>query len=85
MGEAALRHSTILAQQLRRGGAVVELAFEGKLKRALETANKTGARYALIVGDNEIQSGAYALKNMTSGAPATVTREQLADRFYGTH
>ncbi len=85
MGEAALRHSTLLARELRRGGAVVELAFEGKLKRVLETANKTGARYTLIVGDNEMESGAYALKNMATGEQETVTREQLAERFYGKH
>ena len=33
----------------------------------MELANKTGARFALIVGDNEIAAGTYALKNMASG------------------
>lgn len=85
MGDAALRHCTLLARELRRKGVSVEIAFEGKLKRALETANKIGARYALIVGDNEIQAGAYALKNMSTGEQETVSREQLAERFYGKH
>ena len=31
----------------------------------MELANKLGARFTLIVGDNEIAAGAYALKNMT--------------------
>ena len=61
----------------------VDLAFEGKLKRAMELANKLNARYALIVGDNEISSGVYALKNMASGEQENVTRDQLAERLYG--
>lgn len=83
MGEAALRHATALARDLRRRGARVELAFEGKLKRAMELANKLNARYTLIVGDNEIASGFYALKNMASGEQENVTRDQLAERLYG--
>ena len=82
---SALSHCALLARELRRGGVKVELAFEGKLKRVLELANKLGARHTLIVGDNEIQAGAYQLKNMASGEQETVTREQLAERFYGKH
>jgi histidyl-tRNA synthetase len=83
MGESALRHCTMLARELRRNGVKVEIAFEGKLKRAMELANKLNARHALIVGDNEISSGVYALKDMTSGGQENVTREQLAERLYG--
>lgn len=85
MGAAALSHCALLARELRRAGVKVELAFEGRLKRVLELANKLGARHTLIVGDNEIQAGAYQLKNMASGEQETVTREQLAERFYGKH
>jgi len=86
MGEAALRHAVLLARQLRRRGGIVEIAFEGKLKRALELANKLNARYALIIGDSEIASGTYALKNMASGEQDMVTREQLSERIYaGKH
>lgn len=85
MGASALSHCALLARDLRRQGVSVEIAFEGKLKRALELANKLGARHTLIVGDNEIQAGVYALKNMATGEQETVTREQLADRIYGKH
>lgn len=85
MGAGALSHCTLLARDLRRQGVSVEIAFEGKLKRALELANKLGARHTLIVGDNEIQAGVYALKNMATGEQETVTRDQLADRIYGKH
>jgi histidyl-tRNA synthetase len=54
---------------------------QGKLKRVLETANKIGSSYALIVGDDEITAGAYALKDMKTGSQATVSRQELIDRF----
>ena len=66
LGEAALRHAAIMARDFRRAGLSVELA-EGKLKRAMELANKLAARYTLIVGDNEMAAGRYALKNMSTG------------------
>ncbi len=77
LGEPALRHAALLARDLRRVGASVEIA-EGKLKRALELANKLGARFTLIVGDNEIDAGRYALKEMATGRQEEVTRDEIA-------
>lgn len=78
MGPAALRHCAQLAFELRREGISVEVSTDAKFKRALEVANKTGARFALIVGDNEIAAGNYGLKNMTTGEQVTLERSQLA-------
>jgi histidyl-tRNA synthetase len=49
----------------------------------MELANKQEARFTLIVGDNEIVSQAYALKDMTSGDQQTLTRPALLDRLRG--
>jgi histidyl-tRNA synthetase len=81
MGEEAYRHGAVLAREIRAKGAVVEIAPEGKLKKSLELANKIGAQHTLLLGDNEIASGAYALKNMTSGEQTIVSREDLLNRF----
>ena len=78
LGDAALRQAAVLARDLRRGGLVVEVS-EGKLKRAMELANKLGARFTLIVGDNEIAAGRYALKNMATGEQRELTRDEIAD------
>jgi histidyl-tRNA synthetase len=80
LGEAALGHAALLGRELRRGGASVEIA-EGKLKRILELANKLGARFTLIVGDNEINAGRYALKEMASGRQEEVARDEIAGRI----
>jgi len=77
LGEPALRHAALLARDLRRGGVSVEIA-EGKLKRILELANKLGARFTLIVGENEIAAGRYALKEMATGRQEEVTRDEIA-------
>jgi len=81
MGAAAERHSAELAHSLRSAGCSVELGLEGKLKRSLELANKMGARFALIIGENEMAAGQYALKNMQSGEQETVSSDQLMTRM----
>jgi histidyl-tRNA synthetase len=70
LGEQAMHQAGLLAREIRQSGYSVEVAPDGKLKRSMELANKLGARYTLIVGDNEIASGRYALKNMSSGLHA---------------
>ncbi|MBM3739693.1 MAG: histidine--tRNA ligase [Acidobacteria bacterium] len=81
MGEAAVLHAAQVAYEIRKRGSCVELGAGGKLKRNLETANKLGARYVLLLGDNEISAGVYALKDMASGEQLNLTREQLLDKF----
>ncbi len=81
MGEEAVSHAGVLASRLREAGACVELAAGGRLKRLLELSNKLGAHYTLIVGDDEIASGGYTLKNMESGEQMKVSRDELMDRF----
>ena len=81
IGTAAGRHSAQLARTIRESGRSVELGLDSKLKRSLELANKMGARFALIVGENEIASGQYTLKNMQSGEQQTVARDELLQRI----
>ena len=80
MGEPALRRSAVMARELRRAGFSVELA-EGKLKRSMELANKLGARFTMIVGDDELAAGRFALKNMTSGEQESLPPEEIAARL----
>jgi histidyl-tRNA synthetase len=80
MGEPALRHAALMARDFRRSGLSVELV-EGKLKRAMELANKLSARYTLIVGDNEMAAGRYALKNMSTGEQLNLTQDEIAAKL----
>src|SRR6266446_6087383 len=62
-GNGMDREAASLARELRRHDLVVELGDETfRMKKSLETASKIGARFALIVGENEVKSGWFALK-----------------------
>ncbi|HEY6305262.1 MAG TPA: histidine--tRNA ligase [Candidatus Angelobacter sp.] len=74
-------HAAQLARELRRQGVTVTLGDETfKLKKSLETASKMGARFALIVGENEITSGQFALKNLGTGEQVSVLRDEIAEK-----
>jgi histidyl-tRNA synthetase len=76
LGAPAARHAGMLAREFRRQGYSVELV-EAKLKRAMELANKTGARFTMIIGEDEMSAGRYALKNMTTGGQQNLTRDEI--------
>src|SRR5262249_1996129 len=79
IGDEARRHSFALARRLRQAGisAVVDLESR-KLKRALAVADSLGARYSLIVGEDEIKSGRYTLRNMSTGGQKQLSEVELA-------
>jgi histidyl-tRNA synthetase len=77
LGDAALRRVAVVARELRRSGLSVELA-EGKLKRSMELANKLGARFVMIAGDDELAAGKFALKDMASGEQRSLAADEIA-------
>ena len=79
LGAGMDREAACLARELRRHDLVVELGDESfRLKKSLETASKLGARFALIVGENEAKSGSFALKNLETGEQVSLARAGLA-------
>jgi histidyl-tRNA synthetase len=84
LGTGMDAHAAGLGRELRAAGLVVELGDETfRLKKSLETASKLNARYALIVGENEAQSGNFALKNLGTGEQVTLPRGEIAARVKG--
>ncbi len=81
LGDAAARHAGVLARELRKSAVSIEVAADGKLKRAMELANKLGARNVLVVGDDELASGEYSLTNMLSGERSKVRRAELLEKI----
>jgi histidyl-tRNA synthetase len=81
-GSGMNREGARLARELRRHGLIVELGDESfRLKKSLETASKMGTRYALIVGENEINSNLFALKNLETGLQVSVPRSELLSKI----
>ena len=82
LGERMNRESARLARELRRDDIVVELGDETfRLKKSFEAATKLGARFTLIVGENELKAGSFALKNLATGEQVSVPRAELAKRI----
>ena len=78
LGDIAMVKALGLAMQLRNAGKVVEIAFgERALKGAMKAADKSGARYVVVLGDNEIATKSVELKNMNSGVSTSVTIDSL--------
>jgi histidyl-tRNA synthetase len=82
VGPGMDREAAQIAHELRRHDVVAELGDESfRLKKSLETASKMEARFALIVGGNEVKAGAFALKNLDSGEQISVPRAELARKI----
>ena len=76
------REAAQIAHELRRHDVVAELGDESfRLKKSLETASKMEARFALIVAENEVKAGAFALKNLDTGEQISVPRAELARKI----
>jgi histidyl-tRNA synthetase len=82
LGAGMNREAARLARELRRHDLIADLGEESfRLKKSFGAAEKMGARYILIVGENEAAANAFALKHLASGEQVTVPRAELAQRI----
>jgi histidyl-tRNA synthetase len=80
MGERAYAAAVHAAKDLRKAGFSVELPpVEQKFGKALGQADKLGAKYALILGDNEVSEGLWTLKTLSTGEQAKFPEPDLLE------
>jgi histidyl-tRNA synthetase len=78
LGEVAMVESLKIATSLRLAGKRVEIAFGSRaLKASMKAADKSGARYVIVLGDEEMSSQSVELKNMNSGVSTSVRIDSL--------
>jgi histidyl-tRNA synthetase len=78
MGEKAYPEAVRLARVLRDAGRVVELPPEEmKFRKAFERADKLGARYVLILGEDEIKAKQVTIKRLADGKQERIAEEEL--------
>ena len=78
LGPEARREAVRLADELRRAGLSVWMAFgERGLKSQMREANKRRARYAVILGEDELARGVAAVRDMGAGEQIEVPLEEL--------
>ena len=73
LGDAAKEMAMKIAGELRNAGKSVEIAFGDRaLKGAMKGADKSGARYVIVLGESEISSATVEVKEMKTGATSSV-------------
>ena len=80
MGAKAYPAAVAITRKLRETGLAVELPPEElKFKKSLGLADKLGARYALIIGDDEVASATYTLKRLADAEQQKLPEDQLLE------
>ncbi|MET9646151.1 histidine--tRNA ligase [Streptomyces syringium] len=78
LGEEARRVLFGLVTELRRAGVATDFAFGGKgLKNAMKSANRSGARFALVAGERDLAEGVVQLKDLQSGEQKAVALDAV--------
>jgi len=79
LGERAEAEATRIVAGLRAQGVATDIGYRGNMKKRLSRANAAGARYALIIGDDELDRGEAQLKDLTSGEQRSVSLDLIVD------
>ncbi len=83
LGDKAQLTASSLCAKLRGDGFRVETDICGRgLKAQMKFADKTGAKFTMVIGDNEIASSGAELKNMRTGEAFPVKFDSLSDELY---
>ena len=78
LGEVNKSTALTLAAAVRASGFTAEVAFgDRSLKGAMKGADKSGARFAAVIGDSERESGVIELKRMSDGTSISVKISEL--------
>ncbi|NRQ32057.1 histidine--tRNA ligase [Nonomuraea sp. NN258] len=84
LGDDARRRMFLLITELRRAGISADLAFGGKgLKGAMKGADRSGARFALILGERDLAAQAVQVKDLTTAEQTEVPLAQVVDVLKG--
>ena len=81
LGDAAQQQNLALMQQLRATGVTCRMAPGGSMKSQMRAANKSGAAWAVIRGDDELAQGVAGLKDMVAGTQESLPVGDLVGRL----
>ena len=83
MGAAAEAAAIGVIAGLRRAGIAADMAWRGNMKKRMQKADAAGARFAVILGEDEIAKGVAAVKDLVSGQQSEVALDALAETLAG--
>src|SRR5687768_3556845 len=79
LGDEAQSAAVGILADLRREGLACDMAFKGNMKKRMARADASGARYAIILGDDELARGEAAVEELQSGGQKGVAMSELAE------
>jgi len=68
-----------IAQDMQKYGLCVDVLFEGSVKSMFRKANKLGAAFALIIGEDEQRDDCVVVKDMSAGSEQKIKKEEIVD------
>jgi histidyl-tRNA synthetase len=81
IGEGTTLPAMQLAEELRASGHHVEFALRGKVGQRLKRATQQNARYAVLLGEDELAAGNVVLRDLDRGEQGTIARASLPSRL----
>lgn len=75
-------HANKVARKLRANNiSVIVYPDQKRINKQFDFANKTGAKYAVVIGDDEIESGDLSVKDLKSGSQDTLSLDKAVALF----
>ena len=82
LGEKAGKETFRISHEIRANGISLDRSYDGgSMKSQMRKANKSACRFALIVGENELETGRYILKDMGNGEQREVAADSLTEEI----
>jgi histidyl-tRNA synthetase len=78
MGAAAEAAAGGVVATLRRSGLACDMAYKGNMKKRMQKADAAGARFAVILGEDELARGEASVKRLATGEQAAVALDGIA-------
>lgn len=84
MGDEAKEAAFRLLSELRDAGLSARMDYAGRsMKSQMKQADKAKARFALILGEDELAKGVVTLRNMETSAQEQVARDEIVNKLLG--
>lgn len=82
MGEAAKDKAVSFVSQLRQNNISAEMDYlDRKIKAQMKSADRLNAKFSVVIGDNELETGKISLKYLANGNQQQLTFEEIVENF----
>lgn len=81
IGENAEKFGLNIITELRNKGLITDMAYSGNLKKRMQKADKINAKWAVIIGDEEIAKGVAVVKDLDKGSQQEKPFSELGNFF----